>query len=204
MDGFIKTDLSKLSEPRARTIFYQEVLTLIEKQPLKAIVNNAAVQILAPISRITPEDWIQTLSVNLLAPFYVGQMFLSELNNSSGSIINIASIHSSLTKPGFVTYATSKAALEGLTRSMAIELGPKIRVNAISPAAIRTAMLEEGFRKKPEKLKELGAFHPSGRIAEPDEIARLACFMSSDQCSFLTGSVIAAHGGIGNRLHDPD
>ena len=94
-------------------------------------MNNAAVQILAPADAITFDQWRETLDTNLLAPFLLTQALLPELERGRGSVVNVASIHANLTKPGFVAYATSKAALVGLTRSLAVDLGGRVRVNAV-------------------------------------------------------------------------
>lgn len=117
--------------------------------------------------------------------------------------MNIASVHSTVTKPGFVSYSTSKAALVGLTRSLAIDLGSRVRVNAICPAATATPMLLAGFDGHPEALKELANVHPLERIAKPEEVAQVALFLASPQASFITGASILVDGGISGRLHDP-
>jgi NAD(P)-dependent dehydrogenase (short-subunit alcohol dehydrogenase family) len=134
---------------------------------------------------VTYDDWNSVLSVNLLAPFFWTQYFLDLLEESSGSVLNISSIHARQTKKDFSVYATSKAALSGLTRLMSIELGARIRVNALEPAAISTQMLE------------------SNRIGTTEEIANVALFVTSEKCGFLNGASIAVDGGIGNLLHDP-
>jgi NAD(P)-dependent dehydrogenase (short-subunit alcohol dehydrogenase family) len=119
-------------------------------------------------------------------------------------VVNVASIHALSTKPRFVTYATSKAALVGLTRAMAIDLGPKLRVNAICPAATATQMLLSGFGKSTDKLAELSAKHPLGRIATAEEVAQAALFLASEAASFISGVTLNVDGSIGARLHDPD
>lgn len=170
---------------------------------LKALVNNAAVQILKSSENLSVDDWQRTLDVNLLAPFLLTQRLLPQLMSAGGSVINISSIHEKLTKPGFVAYATSKAALSAMTRNMAVDLGPKIRINGICPAAIETPMLRAGFEGREEEFMQLAASHPSGRIGTPEEIARVALFLASDDCAFMTGSLIEVNGGIASRLHDP-
>ena len=117
-------------------------------------------------------------------------------------MVNVASIHANLTKPGFVAYATSKAALVGLTRSMAVDLGRRVRVNAVLPAATATPMLTAGLGGAAE-LEALGAMHPLGRIARPEEIAAAVVYLASEAASFVTGTVLAVDGGVGARLHDP-
>ena len=115
----------------------------------------------------------------------------------------MSSVHATATKPGFIAYATSKTALVGLTRSLAVDLGPRVRVNCILPAATDTPMLRAGFEGNPQGLAELGAMHPIGRIATPEEVAHVAVFLASKDAAVITGAAFAIDGGIGGRLHDP-
>jgi len=203
-DTTVIADLSRFcAEPDHRQSVAESLERAIGGKPLHALINNAAVQVLANIEQLKVDDWQQTLQVNLLAPFLLTQLLLARLEAAAGSVVNIASIHATLTKPGFTAYATSKAALVGLTRSMAVELGGRVRVNAIAPAAVDTPMLRGGFADAPEKLKLLESVHPAGRIAQPQEIARSACFLTSGNAGFITGAVLQLDGGIGSRLHDP-
>ena len=168
------------------------------------IINNAAEQILKPVLEISSEDWEKSLAVNTIAPFFLAQSFTRYLALSEGHIINVTSIHSKLTKCQFVCYAASKAALESITRSLAIELSPnKISVNAVAPAAIATGMLKEGFSGRPEKLRELENYHPSKSIGTPIQVSRFIKSITDQEGGFLTGSVLDYNGGIGGRLHDP-
>ena len=131
------------------------------------------------------------------------QTFLSRLEEARGAVVNIGSIHATQTKPRFVAYSTSKAAIAGLTRALAVDLGGRLRVNAIHPAAIRTPMLEAGFAGQSEDRRLLDTFHPAGRIGEPEEVARLAVFLASESSGFLTGSCFGLDGALSARLHDP-
>ncbi len=170
---------------------------------LSAIVHNAAFQVVKPTAELTPDDWQTTLNVNLMAPFWLTQAFLPELAARHGSVLAISSIHERLTKPGFVAYATSKSALSGMVRAMAVDLGGQVRVNAICPAAIGTPMLKAGFDGKAEAFAQLEAHHPIGRIGTPEEVAELAAFICSDRSPFMTGACLDLSGGISGRLHDP-
>lgn len=168
------------------------------------LINNAAVQIVNPVSKLNWSDWDKTLTVNTMAPFFLVQGFLEQLTKTHGHVINISSIHSRLTKANFSCYATSKAALEALTRSLALELSVEgVSVNAIAPAAIATQMLKDGFADSPHKLKELEGFHPSGSIGTAEELAFFVKSLVEQKGGFLTGSVLDFNGGIGSRLHDP-
>lgn len=176
----------------------------IGKNNLSVLIHNAAVQRLGNTKNISREDWEETLSVNLTAPLYLSQALLPYLELSEGSIIHIGSIHARLTKPGFVAYATSKAAIAGLTRAMSIDLGSCVRVNAIEPAAIHSNMLNEGFASNPAGLLALASFHPQGRIGTANEVAALALALTQSELKFLHGACLPMDGGISSRLHDPE
>jgi len=168
------------------------------------VINNAAEQILKSVSELEWEDWDNSLGVNTVAPFFLVQGMLEELKASHGHVINVSSIHAKLTKPRFTCYAASKAALEALTRSLAIELSPLgISVNAIAPAAIETEMLVAGFKGKPAEFKKLEECHPSRTIGVPEDVARFVKAVTDHTGPFLTGSILDFNGGISGRLHDP-
>ena len=168
------------------------------------VVNNAAEQILNPIEEITWDDWERSLGVNAIAPFFLVQSLIDVLTISRGHIINVTSIHAKLTKPNFICYAASKAALEAITRSVAIELSPLgISVNSVAPAAIATDMLMAGFQDKPDKLKRLNEYHPAKKIGCPNGLASFIKMITDQKGGFLTGSVLEFNGGIGGVLYDP-
>ena len=171
---------------------------------IKGLINNAATQILNSTQNTTQPDWQKTLDVNLTAPFLLSQSLVTDLEKTKGSILNISSIHASQTKPNFCAYTTSKAALSGLTRALAVDLGGRVRVNSLTPAAIETKMLKAGFAGQPELLNQLNRFHPSGRIGRPQEIAEFALFIMSDRSGFINGADLSIDGAISARLHDPD
>lgn len=170
---------------------------------LTVLVNNAAIQIVKPVAELAASDWDATLNTNLLAPFFLIQRFLPELRAARGSVVNIASIHANVTKAEFAAYATSKGALVSMTKALAIELAPEVRVNAIIPAATDTPMLRAGFADNPGGLAVLGSYHPLRRIARADEVAGVATFLASDKASFISGAALNVDGGIGACLHDP-
>jgi NAD(P)-dependent dehydrogenase (short-subunit alcohol dehydrogenase family) len=204
LDGFIKFDIRDLAVlENKRTEFLSKLVNLIGETSFKALINNAAVQILSSIDDLIVDDFRESLDTNLVAPLSLSKMAYPFLKESKGSIVNIGSIHSKLTKPGFISYATSKSALLGLTQSMSVDCGEFVRVNAIQPAATATEMLLDGFKDNPKAFEALKAFHPTNSIAAPDEVAQAVCFVISEQCQFLNGSVLDINGGIGARLHDP-
>ncbi len=203
-DAWIPTDLAVLSRDPVQLAWFREaVLLATRRSEFRAIVHNAALQRLGAFEQLGEADWHQTLEVNLMAPVVINRALLSELKRYQGAIVHIGSIHSQLTKPGFAAYATSKAALTGLTRSMAVELGGSVRVNAIEPAAICTPMLEAGFNGSPDLKAQLEAFHPTGAIGKPNDVARAVMFLLNSDNTFLNGCVLPLGGGIHSRLHDP-
>ncbi|MDD9950235.1 MAG: SDR family NAD(P)-dependent oxidoreductase [Zetaproteobacteria bacterium] len=202
IDHYIEFDLQQvLNEDKAAEL-KAEILHNSQGE-VKCLVNNAAYQVVVPVPELSLEDWMQTLSINLLAPFFLTKALLPALERAVGSVINIASIHHQLTKPQFVAYATSKAALSGLTQAMAVELGATVRINGIAPAATDTPMLRSGFTDFDAESEALCAAHPQGRIAAANEVADVALFLASSSASFINGAIIPVDGGISSRLHDP-
>jgi len=171
---------------------------------LNVLINNAAVQILGSVEEVRLEDWNQTFNVNLTGPLLLSQFFLKRLEAVRGCIINIASIHQQLTKKRFIAYATSKSALVGLTKSMSVDLQGKVRVNAISPAAIDTPMLHDGFNNDAAMVQKLHDIHPLQRIGKPAEVSKLALLLAEDGLGFINGANIQIDGGISNVLKDLD
>jgi NAD(P)-dependent dehydrogenase (short-subunit alcohol dehydrogenase family) len=199
----IHFDIGKLGHFKADDESFYGRVEKLSGGCLNALINNAAIQIVKPIEDITASDWTEALNINLLAPFWLIQHFLPLLRASNGSVVNIASIHAVLTKPEFTVYSTSKGALVSLTRALALELAPDVRINAIIPAATDTPMLRAGFEDNIDGLRQLGDYHPLGRIAQPDEVAQVALFLAGPKTSFMTGSTVNVDGGIGVCLHDP-
>lgn len=204
LNSFITCDLRELVHcEQVREQFMKLLDKEIGKTEFIGLVNNSAVQILSSMEELELSDFQTTLNVNVIAPMVLSKICFEKLKSSRGSIINIGSIHSKLTKPRFISYATSKSALQGLTQSMAVDFGDLVRVNAILPAATATEMLLNGFEGKEKLLTELKAYHPSKGIAETREIAEAVAFLISDKCPFINGASLEVNGGIGVRLHDP-
>ena len=203
-DSTVEADLNKLCLLPEYAKTTVDSIRRLAPSPINVLINNAAVQVAKPIDKLSMEDWRQTMNVNLFAPFLLVQALVPDLRASSGCVINIASVHAFLTKSRFICYATSKAALVGLTRGMAVELGPEIRVNAISPAAVDTPMLTKGFLDDEKTLDQVRQAHPLARIGKPEEVANVALFLASDAAAFVTGGSYNVDGGITARLHDPE
>lgn len=202
---YLQLDIGRTvhDEAAAAQAFAQVRAAFGHTSGIDALVNNAALQVLGGADTLTHADWQATLNVNLLAPFFWTQGLLRELEAAHGSVVNISSIHARLTKKDFVAYATSKAALSGMTRALAVDLQGRVRVHAIEPAAIATDMLKAGFAGRPDAYDQLQACHPAGRIGTPDEVAAAAVWLASGSPGFLQGACLALDGGIGNCLLDP-
>ena len=202
-DKFFKFDLHKYCADPA---YKQDIETVFDREipELFLLINNAAVQILSSLAEIKLQDWTQTLNVNLTGPLMLSQFFLTRLERSLGSIINIASIHHQLTKKRFIAYASSKSALVGLTKALSVDLQGRVRVNAISPAAIDTQMLRDGFDNNEAKVQMLNEIHPSQRIGKPQEVSQLALLLAENKLGFINGANLNIDGGISNVLKDLD
>ncbi|WP_183579098.1 SDR family NAD(P)-dependent oxidoreductase [Mucilaginibacter sp. X5P1] len=202
-EKFIRFDLHKYCAEPAYKVHMEDILNK-EIPELFLLINNAAVQILSSLSEVKIDDWNQTLNVNLTGPLMLSQLFLDRLESSHGSIINIASIHHQLTKKKFLAYATSKSALVGLTKALSVDLQGRVRVNSISPAAIDTQMLRDGFNNDEAKVRMLNELHPSQRIGKPQEVSQLALLLAEDKLGFINGANLNIDGGISNVLKDLD
>ncbi len=200
-DRFLRFDINTYVKDAAYRIRFTQLFE--ELIPgLDVLINNAAVQLLNRLEEIKLEDWQETMNVNITGPMLLSKLFLPKLEQSAGCIINIASIHQQLTKPGFISYATSKSALVGLTKAMAVDLEGRVRVNAISPAAIETEMLRAGFEGDESALDELRRIHPVKRIGYPEDVAKLALFLASENNGFIHGANFLLDGGISSVLKD--
>ena len=163
--------------------------------PVSLLVNNAGVAGQALFQDITPELWHRYFSVNVDGAFHTIQAVLPHmLHQHAGCIVNISSIWGQRGASCEVTYSCTKAALIGLTRSLAMELAPThIRVNCVAPGVIRTDMLDA---LPPEVLPQLAQETPLGRLGTPEDIAHAVTFLAGDGASFITGQVLTCDGGF--------
>ncbi len=158
------------------------------------LVNNAGILQEQAFLDITEHDWDRMLAVDLKSVFLVSRAVLpAMLNRGNGVIINMASDLGILGREHFAAYSAAKAGVIGLTRAMAREFAPAIRVNAIAPGPVNTAMVSLATQSPAALAKELEI--PQHRIAEPDEIAGTALFLASDLSRFYCGQVLGPNGG---------
>jgi len=155
---------------------------------LDALINNAAIQINKSLLETTEKDWDSVMDANLKAAFMMSTLAYPLLKLSKGCIINIASVHGLATLPNMGAYPASKAALIGLSRSMAIEWAKDdIRVNCVAPGAIDTIKLNKKESRRA----------PMGRIGTPEEVAQTILFLADKTKSgFMTGQTIVLDGGV--------
>jgi 3-oxoacyl-[acyl-carrier protein] reductase len=159
------------------------------------LVNNAGVFSFEPLEAVTEAEFHRQFDTNVLGTLLTTQEAATAFNGDGGSVINISTISSINPVPNSVVYSASKSAVDAITKGLAKELaGRKIRVNAIAPGMTGTeAVLKLGISL--EVANAIGAPIPLGRLGEPDDIARVALFLASDQSSWLTGERITASGG---------
>jgi len=168
------------------------------------LVNNAGRNAYFDPVTMTEEEWEGVFGVDLKSAWLCARAVLPGMISAGrGSIVNIASLHSSLTTRGMFPYAAAKSGLVGLTRSLALEVAEHgIRVNAVSPGYIRTALVQEYFESTGDPAIEQAVLdvHPLGRIGRPEEVAEVACFLASDAASYVTGANWSVDGGLGSRF----
>ena len=168
--------------------------TMQEFGRLDILVNNAGVDPTAPFLQVGEDMWNEVIGTNLKGTFFCAQKAADKMCKAGqGRIVNISSVHSLATMPGFSAYSASKGAINALTRELALELAPHgITVNAVAPGAIEV----ERFINNPLYDREI----PSGRVGKPEDISGIVAFLCSDDAGWLTGQVITVDGGTLTRL----
>jgi NAD(P)-dependent dehydrogenase (short-subunit alcohol dehydrogenase family) len=164
---------------------------------INILINNAGIIIREGLdSAKVAENLAKTLDVNVMGTFLPTQAFLSALRATKGSIINLASIASTIGIANVVGYSPSKGAVKQLTQALAVELAKDgIRVNAIAPGVIETPMTSY-TREAPERLEKFMARTPMGRVGQPQELIGPVIFLASDMSSYVTGVTLAVDGGF--------
>jgi glucose 1-dehydrogenase len=164
---------------------------------LDVLVNNAAIEKETPFLEKSEEEWDRVIAVNLKGPFLCTQLAAREMaKNGGGTIINISSVHEDLPFPGYAAYCASKGGLRMLCRDLALELAKHhINVVNVAPGAINTP-INERTMKDPEKVLALKREIPLGRVGEPAEVAKLVCYLASDDAAYITGTTVVIDGGL--------
>src|ERR671932_1341684 len=170
---------------------------------IDVLVNNAGIQQDLPLTEINLEEWYKIIGVDLTGPFICSREAVKHMkrqrNPKGGCIINISSVHQAIPKPHYVPYATSKAGLEMMTKTMALELAKdSIRANIVAPGAIDTEMNKE-LRENKVELEKVIRRIPLGRVANAEEVANVVEFLASDKASYVTGATFFVDGGSSER-----
>jgi NAD(P)-dependent dehydrogenase (short-subunit alcohol dehydrogenase family) len=167
---------------------------------LNVVVNNAGRFLLKPTVDTTADEWDELLRVNVRGAFLHCREALPALSeHRDGRIVNVASISGTIGLPGQTAYCSTKGAIVQLTRQLAIEHAPQVRVNAVAPGAIDTGFTDEAMadaRDREAQRASIAAAHPLGRLALAEEIAEVIAFLASPRSSIITGAILMADGGF--------
>jgi meso-butanediol dehydrogenase/(S,S)-butanediol dehydrogenase/diacetyl reductase len=198
LSGVLAADVSVL--PEVKKAFAESVTKM---GGVDVLINNAGISIRHNFLDITPEEWDKVIAVNLTGVFYVAQTAARHmLDRGSGVILQTASTNGLVGHPYYADYNATKAGVIQLTRTMAIELAPKVRVNAVAPGYVLTPMQRAEYTDA--MLEEVNQKIPLRRHAQPEEIAALFAFLASDDAAYITGHVYTidgaeAAGGMASR-----
>lgn len=183
----IKCDVSKKIE-----VDQLLAKTLESFQKIDVLVNNAGIYPFKNFSEMTEEEWDRVIDINLKSVFLCSQSAAKNMPEG-GKIVNISSIASIIGFRGLTHYCSSKGGVDSLTRVLALELAPKINVNAIAPGSIETPGTSQVSNE--EMKKQTLAVIPLGRMGKPEDIANVALFLASDEANYITGQVLVVDGG---------
>lgn len=196
---FIKCDVSNEDQVKAMV-----EKTIQNYGRIDVLVNNAGVGIYKSVLEATSQDWDLCLNVNLKGVFLCSKYVIPYMQKQGkGNIINISSVHSFQTVNGVAPYAASKGGITALTRNMAIDYGPTIRVNAIAPGWVLTPLIQSIFDGYPDPEAQRRAVEQRQvmkRIGRPEDIGYAAAFLASDEASFITGTQLFVDGGLTAQL----
>jgi 3-oxoacyl-[acyl-carrier protein] reductase len=173
----------------------ERIGALLKERPIDILVNNAGITEDDLFIRMKPEAWTNVLRTNLDSAFHITQEVVKKMIRARwGRVINISSVVGLMGNPGQVNYASSKAAIIGFTKALALEIGSRnVTVNAVAPGYIQTSMTDAMEDAAKEKLNERIALK---RLGTPDDIAHAVVFLASEQASYITGTVLNVSGGL--------
>ncbi len=151
---------------------------------------------------MSSREWDELMALDLKAPWVVSKLVLpTMLARGAGAIVNIGSLHAILTAEGAFPYGAAKAGLAGLTRSLALDLGPHgIRVNTVTPGWVLSERVIDALYDAPHRRQEIESTQPLRRMGTPEEVANVVIFIASDEATFVTGANWIVDGGLGARF----
>jgi 3-oxoacyl-[acyl-carrier protein] reductase len=188
----VQADVTKLDEIKR---LFAETKRAYDK--LDVLVNNAGVFAFAPLGQITEAEFTRQFNINVLGPLLVTQEALPYFGSGGGNVINIGSVVSESAPPGSSVYSGTKGALDVITRVLSKELSSRgIRVNTIAPGAVETEGTHAAGMIGSDFMGEIIKQTPLGRLGQPDDIARVALFLASEDSGWLTGERLIASGGF--------
>lgn len=165
------------------------------------LVNNAGIMQNKSLQKLTLREWNHILSTNLTGIFLMSKYAAPFLSRSKGAIVNIASTRALMSEKNTEAYSASKGGIVAITHSLAISLGPKVRVNCICPGWIETSdWKKKGSRHKPHHTQKDREQHPVGRVGTPEDIAFLVEFLLSEKAGFITGANYVVDGGMTRKM----
>lgn len=161
------------------------------------LVNNAGINMKKDFTEVTDEDFLTIIHTNLLSVFAISREVVKVMKqHGGGNIVNISSMASQYGLPRVIAYSASKGAIETITRAMAVELAQfGIRINCIAPGFIKTKMTAKALNSDPERMQKVLGRTPMGTMGEPSNIADAVYFYSTNESSFVTGTVLPVDGG---------
>ena len=167
---------------------------------LDFLVNNAGAIVERPFSELSAHEWRRLFAVNVDGAFLCSRAAVRHMEaDRGGALLNVASVFATTGVPGFSAYAATKAALLGLTTTLAVELAPRnVRVNALLPGHFATDMTSQALADDVTRGRMVRAI-PAGRVGQPDEVGAIARFLLSDAATFVTGASIVVDGGFSSR-----
>lgn len=164
--------------------------------PAHIVVNNAGVFQFGPLEAVTAAEFHRQFDINVLGTLLTTQAAVAQFGADGGNVINVSSVVGAGPLPNSAIYSSTKGAINNITRSLALELAPRrIRVNAIAPGGVETEGTHTAGIMGGDFEKQLIAMTPLGRMGQPDDIARVATFLASDDAAWITGEVLTVSGG---------
>lgn len=168
---------------------------------IDVLVNNAGINRYATVTETSEEDWDLVMNVNLKSAFLAAKYALPSMQKQAhGVVVNVSSVQAFISQSQVAAYTTSKTAMLGLTRSIAVDYGPSIRCVAVCPGTINTPMLQAAINESPnpeEVFRECEEMHLVKKVGDPAEVGEFIAYLASSKASFITGQAFRIDGGLG-------